>query len=266
MNENQFDEFFREKLLKYSSLIPGDMWQRIQIKKDKERKGFFFKWVLATWLLAFLIGGYFVLHTNKNLDNKKAILSSNKLNINTQNNPDKLSPPPGTIESIKAIPDTSHVNHTNKRISLAKEVYNNKTNISSAKHSNKKSKTDQYFSAKKASSGKYVSRQKERPRRQIIELQSFKDSMNINIKNASDSSISNYETNEDIIKKYPDSTNKRQENKTILLPKDSSLKKEETTLKNPSEKKSKLLPQQKKWFLDAYASPDIPFNAITSAD
>ena len=86
MSENKFDEFFRKKLQWYSSPVPGDMWQRIQEKKEKDRKGFFFKWLLAALPLLFLIAGYFILHTNKNNVQDKAITSATKRHIVVKNN------------------------------------------------------------------------------------------------------------------------------------------------------------------------------------
>ena len=54
MNDNQFDEFFRNKLQEHSSPVPGDMWQRIQQKEGDDRKLFFF-WRRYFMLLGFLI-------------------------------------------------------------------------------------------------------------------------------------------------------------------------------------------------------------------
>ena len=44
MNENKYNKFFRDKLLKYSSVIPEDMWQRIHQKNNRDRKIFFFSY------------------------------------------------------------------------------------------------------------------------------------------------------------------------------------------------------------------------------
>lgn len=67
MNDNQFDEFFRNKLGKYASNVPDDMWQRIS-KKDKDRKGFIIvRWSLFALLLLFIgLGSYFILSDNTN--------------------------------------------------------------------------------------------------------------------------------------------------------------------------------------------------------
>jgi hypothetical protein len=41
MSDNLFDNFLKEKLQNHVSPVPGDMWQRIQAKKEKERRGGF---------------------------------------------------------------------------------------------------------------------------------------------------------------------------------------------------------------------------------
>jgi hypothetical protein len=41
MSDNLFDNFLKEKLQNHVSPVPGDMWQRIQTRKEKERRGGF---------------------------------------------------------------------------------------------------------------------------------------------------------------------------------------------------------------------------------
>ena len=125
MNENQFDEFFRNKLLKYSSPVPGDIWKKIQQKKDKDRKGFFFKWSLAVLLLIFLTAGYFILHTGKNTDSQKAIYPANKSNIETQKSSGELSKKTEKNEPGKTNTGTTLINPENNKISSAKQFDNN---------------------------------------------------------------------------------------------------------------------------------------------
>src|SRR5450432_1311153 len=50
MLENQSDEIFRNKLQGHSSPVPEYMWQRVQPKKDKDRKMIFF------WLGSLIVG------------------------------------------------------------------------------------------------------------------------------------------------------------------------------------------------------------------
>jgi hypothetical protein len=223
MNENDFDKFFRKKLLKYPSPVPGDMLQRILRKKDKDLKGFFFKWGL-TLIPIFLTAGYFIWHSSKQTDNGIAIATVNKQNADTQNNSNEISKIAGKNGLIKTNPDTAHINQTSNRIQSNKQFNNNEKDGYSNKHQNKKPATDQYFSDKRTSSGKY-STQKKQPAKYIRKSRSVKDSKNIHIYNAADSSINNYQADENIIKKYPDSTTNRQSIKILPLPGDSSIKK-----------------------------------------
>ncbi|WP_431213259.1 hypothetical protein ACQ86N_47970 [Puia sp. P3] len=59
MRENEFDQFFRDRLAGHSSPVPEGMWQRIQGKKD-DRKAFIFWWIIGGGLvLATLMAGRF---------------------------------------------------------------------------------------------------------------------------------------------------------------------------------------------------------------
>jgi len=63
MTEHQFDELFRNKLKDHSSQVPENFWQRIEPKKDKDRKLFilWFKYFVApTFIVAGLAGGYYL--------------------------------------------------------------------------------------------------------------------------------------------------------------------------------------------------------------
>lgn len=258
MNENQFAEFFRNKLLKYSSPVPENMWQRIQQKKDKDRKGFFFKWFLVLSLT--LSGGYFILHTNENPNKEKSISPANKLT-------NEISKNEGKNEKVNSNPDTTYLNQTNNKVSSNKQFDNNEKNYTSSnKHQNKNLKTDQYFSSKNISSSKYISKEKEKLSNHIRISRSAKDSMHIHINNASDSSVNNYQTDKNIVKKYPDTFINRQAIK-IPLSKDSSSKDTLILSQNQSKKESNLSTVKKNnWNLDVYVSPDILFTKITSAD
>ena len=201
MNENEFDEFFKNKLLKYSSAVPEDMWQRIQQKKDKDRKAIFFKWSLSALLLIFLLAGYFILQTNKNSDKEKSISSATKQNIEIQSNSNKVLKNKGNEELIKTNSETTKTKQTNNRMLSDKQIDNSKKNhINSDKYPNKKFKKYQYFSAKNNPSYKYISKQKELPTKYIKTLPSVKDSNKIPINNSPDLLINNHETNENIVK------------------------------------------------------------------
>lgn len=63
MTEHQFDEQFRQRLGNYSSPVPENFWERVQPQKDKDRKGLFFWFrnlILPGLLLACLTAVYFI--------------------------------------------------------------------------------------------------------------------------------------------------------------------------------------------------------------
>lgn len=234
MTEDQLDKFLKNKLLKYSSAVPEDMWQRIKQKKDKDRKAFFFKWTSALILISFLIGSYFIFHSTKNADIKEPI-SSNKQNIVIQKDPE-IAEQTLPKETTKVSSAPTDINQKNNGILSNKKFDNserNKNYIFSVKGQHKKIKTSQ----------------------------SIKGSINAGINNASDSSINDSQANENIIKESPGTNIKKQDTR-ISLQKDSSAKKILTQSQNKNE--SKLSPiKNKNWFLELYASPDIPFFEIT---
>ena len=63
MTEHQFDEQFRQRLGNYSSPVPDNFWERVQPQKDKDQKGLFFWFrnlILPGLLLACLTAVYFI--------------------------------------------------------------------------------------------------------------------------------------------------------------------------------------------------------------
>jgi hypothetical protein len=66
MTENQFDDSLKNKIRDHRSPVPDDMWERINQKKDKDRKGFlfFFRW-LAVLILGVCLGGYLLMNHTK---------------------------------------------------------------------------------------------------------------------------------------------------------------------------------------------------------
>ena len=68
MNEEQFNKFFRDKLSKYPSSVPDDMWERIQGKKKRR---IFFWWLFSGILFISFTAGYFVFQTNTYKTNDK---------------------------------------------------------------------------------------------------------------------------------------------------------------------------------------------------
>jgi hypothetical protein len=265
MSENKFDEFFRKKLPGYSSPVPVDMWQRIQQKKDKDRKGFFFRWFLAGFALIFLIAGYFILHTNKNTV-PKATTPASQQNIATQNNSNESGKDAGEKEPIKTDGDTT-LSKENNKLSSNKHIGNNVKSTYSARHQHRRPVTSQNFSAKRTSPGMYILKQKKELAKHIRTSRSRKGSVDIHTSNASDSSIDNYRKDENIARQYADTAiTNTQAIRTVSLPEDSLSKKAKTTSENKSEKSNELSSPKKRWFLEVYASPDIPFNEITSGN
>ncbi|HEV8084514.1 MAG TPA: hypothetical protein VGP55_15005 [Chitinophagaceae bacterium] len=233
MSEDQFEEFFRNKLGNYLSAVPQDMWQRIQQKKDNDRKGFFFKWLFPLIIILVLLSSYFIFNATKNADNKKS-LSSNKQNIEKQKTSN------GTSDIKEIAKQTSHQNLADTktksdRILSNKNIGDNKrieNDFNSDSHQNKRTKL----------------------------RRSIKSSLITSINNASASSINDSTTNENIIVRNPDTTNNTKQ-VAISSTKDSLLKK----ILLPNKKETKLSPtKNKNWLLEIYASPDIPFFEITA--
>jgi len=267
MNENEFDEFFRKKLMKYSSPVAEDMWKRIQQKKEKERKGFFFRWSLAGLLLIFLTAGYFILHTNKSTDTQKSIYPTGKQNIEKQKDAEAASKQVDKSEPLRTSPGTAQVQQSNNGITSPRQPDTHAGPVYYNKPQNKKSTTRPYFPGKNIlQSGDILERRK--PAATYSSTSgSGRDSSNINVNKASDSLTNMNRADEDSVKKkYPDTSAERRATTIIPSPADSSLKKTQALSGNRSKKEANLLPGQRKSFLEAYASPDIPFSTITSGN
>jgi hypothetical protein len=58
MTDNQFDNFFREKLINHTAPVPEGLWEKIRPEKEKRPKGFFLRKINGTGLLvaALLVG------------------------------------------------------------------------------------------------------------------------------------------------------------------------------------------------------------------
>lgn len=241
MNEYQFEEFFRNKLSKYSSPIPENMWQRIQQKKDKDRKGFFIKWFLPLILIAFLIGGYFIFNANKNTDKNKSI-SDIKQNTVIQKDSN------ATLKITESKPtnlilDSTDINQKNATMLSNQQVDNNRRNseilLFDLSHQNKKTKT----------------------------IRLSKEAQNIYKDTAPDSSNDNSKTNKNIVKEYSDTEGNKQAINKISSPKDSASKDTSTLLQKHNKKDNAPPPlKSNNWAFEIYASPDIPFNDISAGN
>jgi len=72
MTDSQLDEIFKNQLPGHESPVPEDMWERIVLKKDKDRKGFFFFFsLIGLILLGFGIAGILLFNINKKGNEKE---------------------------------------------------------------------------------------------------------------------------------------------------------------------------------------------------
>lgn len=74
MTDNTFDRFVRDKLRDHQSSVPPGLWEKIERKKDKDRKGGFFLPSIALWgVLLFVVAGvgigYYLSKTDGNSSN-----------------------------------------------------------------------------------------------------------------------------------------------------------------------------------------------------
>jgi hypothetical protein len=62
MTDNQFDNFFREKLINHTAPVPEGLWEKIRPEKEKRPKGFFLRNINGTGLLvaALLVGSVII--------------------------------------------------------------------------------------------------------------------------------------------------------------------------------------------------------------
>lgn len=98
MNDKQFDELMQQKLGSYSSDVPGNMWQRIEKKKKRDRLFFFLRWyALGALLLLTVLSGYYFISLKGDKKNKTVkenkILKDNETKDNkniAENNSDKI--------------------------------------------------------------------------------------------------------------------------------------------------------------------------------
>ena len=94
MTEDQFNKFFRDKLSKYPSPVPNNMWRRIQSKKKRR---FLFWWFFGGILLASFVTGYLIYQNRTNNYNNKDFVSFEKQKTQSENNTGSE----GTDHSVK---------------------------------------------------------------------------------------------------------------------------------------------------------------------
>ena len=140
-------------------------------------------------------------------------------------------------------------------------VINSKT----ARHQNKTSVTYQNFSVKNIPGEAYNLKRNEQRARYRERLRSMDNSLNIVAGRAKDSSVNDSQVHKNGISKDPDTVTNITANEIIPLHEDSLSKEKAITGKKPAEEK-RLSSLKKQWFLDVYASPDIPINEITAGN
>src|SRR5579864_6600251 len=80
MTDSQLDEIFKKQLPGHESPVPGDMWERIIQKKDRDRKGFFFFFsLIGLFILGFVTAGILLLNVSRKevVKGKQAFTDSN---------------------------------------------------------------------------------------------------------------------------------------------------------------------------------------------
>lgn len=253
MTENQFDEFFRDKLQPHASQVPDDMWQRITEKKDKDRKIFFIpRWYYSTALLLLLAisGTVYFIHT-------QTINNSNKNNDTITNAKNNSALDNSSKSSINA--DTAIVSaQGNSSPITTKDIVGNVSGISATTEKNKNKFKIEVNTIQR---NKY--KLKNNASRFLQQdQQTFENNI---VTNNDKKTVTNLEEKENKIKNA-DSViiNQQQNNSTTkqksLLVTDS--------LNNEAEKgAADSLPEPKNHLsLEAYISPDIPFGKINSSN
>lgn len=113
MTDNQFDNFFREKLKDHTAPVPVGLWEKIRPENEKRPKGFFLRKINGTGLLvaALLVGSVIiglltyqhatsVPATDATLNQSNTPTNSN-LNLSTSENNSTLNPTPNNTVLIK---------------------------------------------------------------------------------------------------------------------------------------------------------------------
>jgi hypothetical protein len=86
MTDNQFDNFFREKLINHTAPVPEGLWEKIRPEKEKRPKGFFLRNINGTGLLlAALLVGTVIIGTLTYQRNTSVPATDAKLNIPNTN-------------------------------------------------------------------------------------------------------------------------------------------------------------------------------------
>jgi hypothetical protein len=228
ISDNQMDEFFKGRFRDYPSTVPEDMWERIMEKKKRDRMFwlFFFRLLCIVILSLTLAAGYFIFNQRK---------TSSAIGMDSR----KINQIPVTADTLKA-------------------------NSSKATSSGLSTGQDQ-MQPPQINEGDKKTKQKDKTR---INYSDNFDSVKTNAKSnsASSKSVNIYmaQPGHAVYSKSTDPKNEI-ENKTEVK-KDSVDNKPSAKANTPDSSKVKDLkkPETKnksnnrKWYLDLYASPDYP--------
>ncbi len=134
MTDNQFDNFFREKLSNHTAPVPEGLWEKIRPEKEKRPKGFFLRKINGTGLLlaALLVGsviiGLLIYPHTSSVPATDAEQNTSKTNATTINqSTNKITGNNSTLNSTPNQPSVSK----DVKIEIADEKTN--TNISAEK-------------------------------------------------------------------------------------------------------------------------------------
>ena len=113
ISDNQMDEFFNSRFRDYPSTVPEDMWERINEKKKRDRMVWlFFLRLFALVILSLtLVGGYFILNQKKS---DSAIVKDNI----------KINQKPVIADSIKGNSSSLSASHYQMLVPQVNEVSN----------------------------------------------------------------------------------------------------------------------------------------------
>ena len=230
MTDNQLDDIFKKHLSRHVSSVPEDMWGRINRKKDKDRKGFFFFFsLIGLFLLGFGVAG--ILLFNKN--DKHIVRNKDHINDNETISKSDTVKSTGTDQNMKANPSV------NQEAAFGRED----TVLNTARH-------------KEYPKNRKLTRYSNKGILEISLNQENKSSESGQSKSKNDTAIHVLESDVS-----PDS-NKKSDLKANLIvtstpkPNTADSVKTGTSKKADSTKKN----NGNKWSLDLYVSPDYPID------
>jgi opacity protein-like surface antigen len=226
MTEDQFDKILKSKLGEHISEVPGDMWQRIQTEKDKDRKGLVFKWSVVFILFIGATMGYLFLTQQHGND------VNNISNNNTANAKGK------TVNDQKNNDGTKHTEFDPAVVTKEdnQRSKNNETNVSL-------SNSDVYIKQQNDKSFVGNDQRETLPRPFNIEQQSSSADQKINPENS-------------IVK---DSTPPY-----LIVPEQKAA--QHAKASNEADEKTGILNEENPFLLDIFFSPDKPFSKTSSTN